>query len=75
MKSIIETVHDNSAMIQAMPSAYQLRVSEMMELIEDTENKLSDPLYEAVRIAYEYGMLKGMRYEQNKNKRHNLNSK
>lgn len=75
MKSIIETVRDNSEMIKALPSAYQLRVSEMMELIEDTENKLSDPLYEAVRIAYEYGMLKGMRYEQNKNKRYNLNSK
>ena len=73
MKSIMETVQKNSEMVKAMPSAYQIRVTDLMELLDDTENKVSEPVLEAVRIAYEYGMLKGRRYEQNKAKRNTLN--
>ena len=68
MKSVTETVESNRSALAKMPRHYEIKVTDIMEIADQNEMKLSENIVNAIETAYRYGVIRGRRYEKNRAK-------
>ena len=66
MKDVTETIKDNRKKLDQLPSIYMLNASEVLEIADNAGTKLTGELMDAITAAYEYGFIKGRRYQKNR---------
>lgn len=71
MKSVIETLSDNSKTLANLPNHYCINVADIMEIADETGTKLNEDILNAIETAYQYGFIIGRRYEKNQQKKKN----
>jgi len=66
MKDVTETIKDNRKKLDQLPSIYMLNASDVLEIADNAGMTLTGELMDAITAAYEYGFIKGRRYQKNR---------
>ena len=66
MKDVLETIKDNRKKLDELPSIYMLNASDVLEIADHAGTNLTGELTDAIIAAYEYGFIKGRRYQKNR---------
>lgn len=66
MKDVMETIKDNRKKLDGLPAVYVLNVVDVWEIADHAGAALTDELMDAITAAYEYGFIKGRRYQKNR---------
>ena len=66
MKDVTETIKDNRKKLDQLPSIYMLNASDVWEIADHAGMKLTGEIVDAITAAYEYGFIKGRRYQKNR---------
>ena len=69
MKTVTETLKENKKALDSMPAAYEIKASEVYEILQTTGAPIENETLHAIEAAYRYGIIKGQRYVLNKLKR------
>jgi len=68
MKDVLETIKDNRKKLDELPSIYMLNATDVWEIADHAGMKLTGEIVDAITAAYEYGFIKGSRYEKNRSR-------
>ena len=68
MKSVLETVSKNKKKLSKIPRPYVMTVTDIMEILDHAGAPIDQNVIDAIMIAYDYGLIKGQRYEKNRHK-------
>lgn len=66
MKDVMETIKDNRKKLDQLPAVYVLNVVDVWEIADHAGATLTGELTDAIIAAYEYGFIKGRRYQKNR---------
>ena len=69
MKSVIETVVKNKEKLKKTPRPYVMTVTDIMEILDHAGAPVDQNVIDAIMITYDYGLIKGQRYEKNRQKK------
>lgn len=66
MKDVFKSIERNKKAVKGRTGHYQLTVTDVIEILHHTNAPVTSEIINSITAAYEYGFLKGQRYEHNK---------